>query len=326
MCARTDERVNRLVGCSVAMILVAVTALPGCLQQEDMSADFLTSFEEPSPSAGKEGAPADHVVMEHHAMPPGAAANAAINGEDPGNMASSGVGDGAAASEGAETKSGASSSGSDQGAAGTAAPVAGSGDNEGEGASSGVVSVGEGENKAGDEPAVGVPEFHPHREMPPGYGSSLPPDPQPEQVPPPVAESVAPGSAGPGEPEKVKPAVLSPFEREFEGQKFITVSGTISYDGDKVTTVDIDCFVADSSTRAGRKLVNKIKVDGPGAYSMRVPADYGELYVTSFMDLENNGPDSSDPQGQYAHNPLKIGDEDIDNVDIVLRRPAGSTQ
>ncbi len=309
MCAwianRVDEsaRVLRVATVSLALSF----GLTGCLQQEDLSADVLTSFEEPTPGVGASVGPAEHVTVEHHAMPAGAAANAAIEGMAPGE-----------GGRGGSSEGGAHVAESGAGAASEKASVQVAPATEGSAAASG--------ETVAAEPAAGVPEFHPHREMPPGYGSSLPPDPQPEEVPPPVVEEVPPGASAPGEPEKVRPAVLSPFEREFEGQKFITVSGTISYDGDRATTVDIDCFVTDTSSRAGRKLVNKVKVEGPGAYTMKVPADYGELHVTAFMDLENNGPDSRDPQGSYEHNPLEIEDKDIENVDIVLRSPAGSAQ
>ncbi len=319
MNARADEHGKRVGGGSVVWALLLGGLLSACLQQEDISADYLTSFEEGSPEPGAEASGAEHVVVEHHAMPPGAAANAAINGEDLSKMAEGGE---TSASASEERTSGA---GEEQGAAVSVAH--GGAETTGAGGAEAAGATGEG--AGGEEAPVGVPEFHPHREMPPGYGSKLPPEPHPEEVPAPAAsaapEAVAGGEGAPGAPEKVRPDVLSPFEREFQGQKFITVSGTISYDGDKVTTVDIDCFVADPSTRAGRKLVNKIKVEGPGPYTMKVPADYGELYISSFMDLENNGPDSSDPQGSYEHNPLKIGDKDIDHVDIVLRR-AGNAQ
>ncbi len=316
MSAWKARKADRAAGWVMAAVvwLVASWSSAGCLQQEDLSADVLTSFEEPSPgTAGASGA-AEHVTVAHHPMPAGAAANAAIEGVEPGASGNAEEAKKAEEGEGAEAQE--AGTGSAENMAGAEAGA----DASGEGGSVAAAEAG------ASEPAVGVPEFHPHREMPPGYGSSLPPDPHPEEVPPPAAEEAPPGAGAPGEPEKVKPAVLTPFERDFAGQKFITVSGTIQYEGERTATVDIDCFVTDTSTRAGRKLVNKVKVEGPGPYTMKVPADYGELHVTAFMDLENDGPDSKDPQGSYEHNPLVIKDEDIENVDIVLKRRTGAGQ
>lgn len=274
----------------LAICFLLTPGLWGCLQQDNLSADVLTSFEESSPAAGDttDMNAADHKSMIHRQMPAGAAANAAILGETPATKDES-----AGQEEHVET-------------------IASEDSTAGETSS---------ENPStGTEPAVGVPEFHPHQEMPPGFGSNLPAEPQPEEVPAPAGEQQPSEQPEATEEQKeARPNVETPFEREYQDKPLITVSGKIEYDGATRSTVDIDCFVTDTSTKAGRKLVNKVKVPEPGPFSMKVPKDYGELYISAFIDLKGNGPDSKDPQGTYEGNPLEIKDKDIENVEIVLK-------
>ena len=131
---------------------------------------------------------------------------------------------------------------------------------------------------------------------------------------------------GTGEPEKVQPKVLTPFDKECAEKRCVTLTGTIKVQGEAKAGVDLDCFVPDSSTPAGRKLVNKVKLAGPGAYTMKVPAKLGQLSLVAFMDLENDGPDRSDPQGGYSGNPIEIKDKDLENIDIELTSPESATQ
>ncbi|MFM7204585.1 MAG: hypothetical protein ACKO6N_27745 [Myxococcota bacterium] len=320
-------------------------SLTGCLQEKDLSADALTSFE------GSGGAGA------HQDMPAGAAANAAINGEAPTGGGST---EGSPAPHLHEEKPAGfgSTSAPDTGttaAEGTPKPHHHEEKPAGFGATASTdtgTTAAEGTPKphtheekpagfgATALPSEPKPEAHEHKEMPPGYGSNQPSAPSPEKVastgsiqhkekPPGFGStsSAAPTGTGTGTGSaeaafrKVSGETITPFERDYKGKKLITLSGTLTYDGAIPQNLDLDCFAIDKSAPGGRKLVNKAKLVEAGPYSIKVPAQYGQLAITAFVDLSNNGPDSKDPQGVYAKNPIEIKDKDIKGIDIVLKVP-----
>ena len=160
------------------------------------------------------------------------------------------------------------------------------------------------------------PTTHPHKEMPPGFGSKLPSEGKPQSV----AHTVVPAPQQvQGAPPATPPAPETPFEKNYKGKPMILVSGTIVSKTPITTGVDVDCFAPDPSTQAGQKLVNKLKLSGSGPFKMKVPAGFGKLMLNAFADLKNDGPDGADPQGSYAKNPLIIGNTDLSGVTIELR-------
>ena len=167
---------------------------------------------------------------------------------------------------------------------------------------------------AGTTAVVGAPEPVAHHEVthvdrPPGYGQE-------------GAEAAPEGGPG-GAPGSGIPNVPSPFEKQFQGQKMITLSGTIVFEGDYSGVVDIDCFLEDAKSGGGRKFVNKIKAQGPGTFTMKVPADYGKIHLSAFLDLLSDGPDPKDPQGSFPKNPVSIGTQDISGLEITLKVGGG---
>lgn len=165
----------------------------------------------------------------------------------------------------------------------------------------------------GTTAAVGAPEPVAHKEVthvdrPPGFGQE-------------GATTTGDGPAG--APGSGIPNVPSPFEKQFEGQKMITLSGTLTMEGDYAGVVDVDCFLEDPKSGGGRKFVNKIKAQGPGTFTMRVPADYGKIHISAFLDLMSDGPDPKDPQGSYLKNPVTIGTQDVSGLEITLKVGGG---
>lgn len=142
-----------------------------------------------------------------------------------------------------------------------------------------------------------------------GEGGEAPPDP-----------AAAGGGAAAGAP----PGHQTPFESGYGDGAMITVSGTLVVDEGVTGVVDIDCFSPSAEDPNKKDLVNKVKVHQPGAYSMKVPKDFGKLVLEAFIDSDGDGPDDSDARGEYAGNPLVIGAEDISGVDIELIEPPKS--
>lgn len=348
--ALRSRRRSSLLGsaCKLALLLgLGLPLVPGCLQEKDLSADALTSFEDPGAGGGGSG-------------PAGMAANQAISGDaqgkaglPPGESPSSGsaeppTGEGVPPEhtqpphehverpggfgtvtptpvphlevtpvphEHVERPGGFGST--------TATPVpfkevkpkehahverpAGFGQTS-------ATQAGSSAKPAGSPTAE--PAAHPHKEMPPGYGSKLPSEGKPQAV----AHTVVPApQPAQGTPSAAPPAPETPFEKNYKGKPMIIVSGTIVAKTPIATGVDVDCFAPDPSTQAGQKLVNKLKLSGSGPFKMKVPAGFGKLMLNAFADLKNDGPDGSDPQGSYAKNPLIVGTVDISGVTIELR-------
>ncbi len=183
--------------------------------------------------------------------------------------------------------------------AGGAAEGEGGGQDPGEG------DGGEGENA---DPAAGEGEAGD------GEGGEVP-----ETPPDPAANG---GEAGPGGAANVE--ATTPFEIAYGDGPMVTISGTLVADEGVEGQVDIDCFAPDPDDPKTRELVNKLKVHQPGAYSMRVPKDFGQLILEAFIDADSDGPDDGDARGEFVNNPLVVKDKDIEGVDIELILPAKS--
>ena len=108
------------------------------------------------------------------------------------------------------------------------------------------------------------------------------------------------------------------FEDDHGGGSMVTVSGRLIADEGVLGQVDIDCYAAAPDGTLGRVLVNKLKVPEAADYTMRVPVDFGELFIEAFIDMDGDGPDPDEPRGSYSGNPLVVGDRDVDAVDIIL--------
>jgi hypothetical protein len=85
--------------------------------------------------------------------------------------------------------------------------------------------------------------------------------------------------------------------------------------------VDLDLFKPDATAPGGRAILGKMKM-APGPYELHVPEHFGPLILEGFVDVTGDGPSPGDAMGQYTGNPLNIGDQNIDNIDITLAVPA----
>lgn len=110
-------------------------------------------------------------------------------------------------------------------------------------------------------------------------------------------------------------------------EKRITIMGTISFDG--YSQGDVYVIVFDDRPALGGKVLERTKIAQPGYYELKLrlsaqKSRIKRIYVTSFNDVAGNGPppDSSDPRGGYAGNPIQLGSasyELFSNMDISLK-------
>ena len=133
----------------------------------------------------------------------------------------------------------------------------------------------------------------------------------------PVHQEMPAGSPGGAEVSSMVPPdpdQPDPFGN-LSGSK-VTVAGTLHYDGS--VTVDLDIFRANSAEPGGREMIGKLKLP-IGPYELRIPQHYGPIILEAFIDLNGNmRADPTDPMGAFSGNPLRVGDNDIWNVDIHL--------
>jgi hypothetical protein len=100
------------------------------------------------------------------------------------------------------------------------------------------------------------------------------------------------------------------------GGSRVSVGGLLGYDTN--ATVDLDIFRSNRAVSGGREMIGKLKLS-TGNYELRVPEHFGPIILEAFIDLDGNmRADSTDPMGAYSGNPLRVGDNDVWNVDLYL--------
>ncbi|RME28365.1 MAG: hypothetical protein D6798_02595 [Deltaproteobacteria bacterium] len=106
---------------------------------------------------------------------------------------------------------------------------------------------------------------------------------------------------------------LGPFANH-EGE-FVKLRGTVRAEDDQ--PVDIDVWVADPAASAGMRNQGKIVLVSPGEFTIRVPRDAGRIALEAYQDQDADGPTEQDA---FARAELDVGDADIDDVVLSLRR------
>lgn len=144
----------------------------------------------------------------------------------------------------------------------------------------------------------------------------------------PVHEAAPPGAPGggpgggpggsPGGPSAAGPGGNPDPFSGIEGDR-VVLSGELICDC--TGSVDLDLFAPDSAAPGGRRMLGKMKM-AVGEYELHVPEHFGPLILEGFVDTTGDGPSPGDAMGKYTGNPVNIGDNDIDSVDITLVIPA----
>ena len=132
-------------------------------------------------------------------------------------------------------------------------------------------------------------------------------NPGPGGAAPGAADGPAPGADGAG---FGPPPAPEQFSVEEGG---VAISGTLQYTGDKKGQVRLDFLRTEGD--APPHLLHVEKLADLGAFEMRVPANTGPVTVVAFVDVEDDGPNSTDPAGMVQ---LAIEEAAITDVAITL--------
>jgi len=141
--------------------------------------------------------------------------------------------------------------------------------------------------------------------------------PEHKVVPPPKESGQAQGKPPQVEHQHVSPDKSDPFAG-IEGPRVVLRGRLLCNDCGRI---DLDLFQAGEDGPGGRKMIGKMKWL-PGEYEIKVPQNFGSLLLEAFVDLDGNGPGPGDWMGSYANNPVVIGTDDIQNIDIELKIPS----
>ncbi|MFZ5479392.1 MAG: hypothetical protein ACOZNI_21690 [Myxococcota bacterium] len=137
------------------------------------------------------------------------------------------------------------------------------------------------------------------------------------------------GSPAPGVPAEPPPGVPTepppgnPFEGAGDGAGGLDVTGTIEFSGFKAGPIRITAFDGDHSAGAGGhpKVVAFGSVDKPGPFTLKVPANTGNIWIEATIDEDGDGrPGPLDPAGLADKSPVKIGAAPVSGLRIVVAR------
>jgi hypothetical protein len=176
-------------------------------------------------------------------------------------------------------------------------------------------------------------------------GASQPDATQPQPgggaAPPPAGDAAPEGGTAPapptGEPgagEEVEgsgPEAPPPYSR-VEPPGFVLEQGEgVKISGSIVNTSDIEpvgTLRLEVSVETGpedlpiQKMVHVEDLEGLGAFSIRVPADLGKVFLSAYFDEDMNGPTPGELGGAIRE-PLVIGKQAVGDVRIDLAFPLG---
>ncbi len=125
------------------------------------------------------------------------------------------------------------------------------------------------------------------------------------------------GGTGPGTTAPSAPGATRPDDARFKVGKGegVEVAGTFEYAGTKTGQLRLDFLTMEDGQPP--RLVHTKELTKAGKWSVRVPADYGSLYIVAFIDQAGDGPGGDDPAAATAE-PVKVGKEDVTDVLLAL--------
>ena len=130
-----------------------------------------------------------------------------------------------------------------------------------------------------------------------------------------------PGGAAPGSGDGPPPHDAGagmgppPAPEQFDvgDQGGVSISGQLQYTGDQKGQVRLDFLRTDGDTPP--HLLHVEKLDQIGPFDMRVPANTGPITIVAFVDVDDDGPNSTDPAGMAQ---VAIEEAAITNLSIEL--------
>jgi len=124
---------------------------------------------------------------------------------------------------------------------------------------------------------------------------------------------------------------LTPFPKDATGRQVefvsgkdgnVTISGTVTYEGDKRGTVVID-FLQHSDGAMLPTLKHTMALDKPGSFSVSTPKNLGKIQIISYIDADMNGPSTGEPMG---HTDCDVDTKNISGLEITITDGADKTQ
>ncbi|MCB9758751.1 MAG: hypothetical protein H6739_02845 [Alphaproteobacteria bacterium] len=97
----------------------------------------------------------------------------------------------------------------------------------------------------------------------------------------------------------------------------VTLSGVVQHSAAGALRVEVLLVVPDGQAPL---LVAASTIEGPGPFSIRIPARVGQVRLRVAADDEGDGVGPDDAQGVLPE-PLMVGSQDITGVSLSLRRP-----
>lgn len=126
----------------------------------------------------------------------------------------------------------------------------------------------------------------------------------------------ATADGGTGGPAPSSPGATRPNDARFKVAKDegVELSGTFEYSGDKTGQLRLDFLTMEDGQPP--RLVHTKELTKKGPWSVRVPKDYGNLYVVAFIDQAGDGPGGDDPAA--VTEAVSVGAEDVTGVTLAL--------
>jgi hypothetical protein len=134
---------------------------------------------------------------------------------------------------------------------------------------------------------------------------------------PPPGPGAKEGPGGPGGPQPGAGAArMQPKGFEVAEGQGVTISGTVSYDGQAEGTLRVD-FLPANPDQGLPGAVHSLTLAEPGPFSVEAPADYGKLLICAFVDTNDDGPSRGEPKVLLSE-PLEVGREPIEGVQLTV--------
>lgn len=140
-----------------------------------------------------------------------------------------------------------------------------------------------------------------------GGGGTSTPQPPPQVAPTPGGGDPAP--VVPDDPERVVPDDPPPGGAAVPSGATITLSGSVDVAGYTGGQIRIDVFDGDQQELSGPRpsVVGVARIDGPGEWSVAVPATVEKVWIGAYADANGDGrPEPEEAAGWYEGNPVVV--------------------
>jgi hypothetical protein len=101
----------------------------------------------------------------------------------------------------------------------------------------------------------------------------------------------------------------------------VKLSGTVSYPGELDGQLRVE-ILKEGDEEGAPSLLHAVNLEAIGPWSVVAPRKLGKVSIMAYIDYDQNGPDSYEPQGEVPGG-VKVGKEDLSGLDIALEPVEG---